>query len=214
MVKDPHGLFAPSRSSKLLLMRHPQTVQNIEARYQGQTDSALSTLGEEQRDRAIAGLISWRPDHLFSSPLSRCLEIARPVAEALQLDLRVDQRLLEMCFGQMEGLTHDQAVKKGFGFPWEPGSGIWPIPGAESIELFTKRLISVANEISSLGGRVAAVTHGGVIRGICSYWMHIPSEHLWEMAVRNVESACFSVDDEGTIFLEAFGIWPEWLAGI
>jgi broad specificity phosphatase PhoE len=212
MPRDPHGLFDPQRQNKLLLMRHPQTMQNLELRYQGQRNVPLSPLGEQQRDRAVQGLINWHPDLLYSSPLDRCRAIATPVAEALDLELNIDDRLMEMNFGRLEGLTHDEAIEQGIGFPWDPSAGEWPVAGAETMEQFASRLMAAADALAQLEGRVAVVTHGGAIRAISSYWLHISPEFLWGMAVRNVESAIFSADGLGTIYLENFGLQPEWLS--
>ncbi|MCL1879914.1 MAG: histidine phosphatase family protein [Actinomycetia bacterium] len=212
MAKDPHGLLEPNRSTKLLLMRHPQTVKNVEARYQGRSNAPLSELGREQCTRAVKGLVAWQPEKLYSSPLSRCLAIAEPVAEALGLELQIDERLLEIDFGAVEGFTHDEAIAQGLSFPWDPSTGPWPVSGAEPLEDFVARTAAVASDLAALEGRIAAVTHGGAVRGIFSCWMHIPVEHLWMMSVRNVESSCFSVDAEGLVYLDAHGLKPEWLS--
>ncbi|MCL2883042.1 MAG: histidine phosphatase family protein [Coriobacteriia bacterium] len=212
MPKDPQGLFNPQRPSKQLLMRHPQTIANIEARYQGQQNAALSELGEAQRKRAVAGLLSWEPDVVVTSPLDRCRSIAEPVAEGLGIELIVDDRLMEMSFGLLEGLTYDQITERGLAFPWDASTGAWPVEGAETIAQFAARVQSAADDLILHEGRVASVVHGGVVRGITSYWMQIADEGFWLMAVRNVESACFSADGFGSIFLEGFGLHPEWLA--
>ncbi|MDR2957439.1 MAG: histidine phosphatase family protein [Coriobacteriales bacterium] len=211
MPKDPHGLFSPNRPTKILVMRHPETLQNLERRYQGQINTALSETGETQCQRAISGLIAWQPDVLIASPLDRCMAVACPVAEALELNLETDVRLMEMAFGELEGLDHNEAIAKGFGFPWDPSAGVWPVAGAETLEQFASRVISAADEISSRQGRIAVVTHGGVIRALTAYWMQISAPQFWAMAVRNVESSCYSLDEQGTIYLESFGLKPEWL---
>ena len=211
MPKDPHGLLNPNRKCKQLLMRHPQTESNNLAIYQGQSNTPLSPLGKEQCQNAIAGLVAWEPEVIFSSPLDRCLSIAKPVAEQLGLELKVDDRLMELGFGIMEGLTFEEAAKRGYAFPWDITSGDWPIEGAESIPDFAARLISMADYLAGHEGRVATVTHGGVVRGITNYWLQMAKEAFWSMSVLNTDSAIFSIDSAGEIYLDGFGICPEWL---
>jgi broad specificity phosphatase PhoE len=198
----------------LLLMRHPQTVHNLEKRFQGQQNSPLSELGEQQCQAAVAGLLAWRPDTLVASPLLRCQAIAQPVAAALGLSLQIDPRLMEMSFGKLEGFSHAAVREMGYAFPWEADYHEKPAADIESVELFAARVQAAADQLLEHQGRVAAVTHGGVIRFIVAHFLRMPLENAWQMAVRNVESACFSVDNYGTIYLEAYGLKPEWLSSI
>ncbi|MCL2339587.1 MAG: histidine phosphatase family protein, partial [Actinomycetia bacterium] len=213
MSKDPYGLFDPRRPTSILLMRHPQSKGNRSKRYMGQQNAYLSKLGWQQCVRAIDGLVNWQPTAVVTSPLSRCLAVAMPTAAYLGLELEVDDRLMEMNFGVLEGCTHQEALDRGLAFPWDPSSGTWPVSGAESIEDFTERLQAVAADLTARRGRIAVITHGGVLRMLTSFWLHMPSEYSWAMTIRNVESACFSLDKAGTVYLDAFGLQPEWLSG-
>jgi len=208
------NIYDPPVMTRILLMRHPQTQGNVENRYQGQSDSALSRAGEAQLARAVEGLTAWKPDVLISSPLGRCLAIAEPVGENINLEVETDDRLQEIAFGLLEGLDYNEAKSLGLSFAWEVGVYQQPVQGAESMSQFAERVVSAASEIASRKGRVAVVTHGGVIRVLLCCWMKIPYEQFWSINVANVESACFSVDEQDTIYFDGFGIQPEWLASL
>lgn len=216
MVFDPHGYVREVQRSqaKILLMRHPQTVANQNKRFLGAKNMPLSELGQEQLKLAIEGLVAWQPTEIVSSPLERCLAIAEPVAQRLGLDIEIDSRIAEIDFGAAEGLTHQEAMEKGLSLPWGELAADWPVEGAESIEQFAQRLRAAADDLELRQGKTAVIAHGGVIRGLSSHWLHIPISRLWNMTVRNVESALFINDRDDGIFLERFGIKPEWLAGI
>ncbi|NLG10036.1 MAG: histidine phosphatase family protein [Coriobacteriaceae bacterium] len=216
MVLDPHGYISEVRHSqaKILLMRHPQTVANQARRFLGAQNMPLSELGQQQLKQAIEGLVSWQPTEIVSSPLERCLAIAEPVAQRLGLDIKIDERVAEIDFGAAEGLTHQEAMDKGLSLPWGETAAYWPVEGAESIEQFAERLRAAAEDLELRQGKTAVIAHGGVIRGLSSYWLHIPVSRLWNMTVRNVESTLFVNDRDDGITLERFGIKPEWLAGI
>jgi phosphoserine phosphatase len=87
----------------IILARHGETDWNREGRYQGRRESALTDTGRAQaqalartlRDRSIARIVS--------SPLLRCLETARPLADSHGLQLETDERLVEIAHGDWEG---------------------------------------------------------------------------------------------------------------
>ncbi|MDR3052662.1 MAG: histidine phosphatase family protein [Coriobacteriales bacterium] len=211
MVIDPHQYVKTQENTQILLMRHPETVANAQKRYLGSQNMPLSTLGEQQCAWAIEGLVAYQPAAIVSSPLERCLAIAVPAAERLGIELEIDARLGEMGFGVLEGLTYQEAVEQKLSFPWGETAPLWPVEGGERIEDFAARLLLATRSLEKRRGKTAVVAHGGVIRGIASYWLHMPLEFIWTIAVRNVESALFCNDNEGTVYLDRFGIKPEWL---
>lgn len=88
----------------LLLIRHAQSANNalaaqgVDAYQSGrQPDPPLTDLGRRQAE-ALAGWIGGvdpRPTHLYCSPMRRTLQTASPVAEALDLPLRVNDLVYE-----------------------------------------------------------------------------------------------------------------------
>ena len=66
---------------RLYLVRHGRTAGNT-VRYVGWGDEPLDDVGREQA-RALAAQLADEPiDVVYSSPLSRALDTARPLAEA------------------------------------------------------------------------------------------------------------------------------------
>ena len=70
---------------QLLLVRHGETVGNVERRLQG-VDDPLTERGRRQA-RDIAAHLAARGDvrSLYTSPLPRALETARTIGEAVRL---------------------------------------------------------------------------------------------------------------------------------
>lgn len=78
----------------IYLVRHGEA----EASWGQSPDPGLSQLGGEQAGTAaqrLAGLVG-EGATLVSSPLQRAIETARPLAEALDLELRIDERFREI----------------------------------------------------------------------------------------------------------------------
>jgi probable phosphoglycerate mutase len=155
----------------IYLIRHGQTEFNREDRVQGRIDSPLTDLGVAQakamgeRLRALkaADGREWR---VATSPLGRAMRTARIVAEAAGLpDPEVDARLIEVDYGQLEGLTRAEVD-----VCWPRFIGVEGIfgqaPGGETIEALTTRIGGWLDEARGTcrARPVVAVSHVGVIR--------------------------------------------------
>jgi broad specificity phosphatase PhoE len=208
---DPHNYASQDTRARILMMRHPQTLANEQFRYLGQVNVALSELGLGQLTRAVEGVVAFAPEAIISSPLERCLAIAEPAAQRLGLEVEIDDRVQEIGFGVLEGLTYYEAVEQGLSFPWGPTVENWPIKDAEALEDFAARAQQAADDLKARRERIAVITHGGIVRAITSYWLSLPPANLWSMTVHNVESVIFSNDGEN-LYLERYGIEPEWLS--
>jgi broad specificity phosphatase PhoE len=192
-------------------MRHPQTVANEQHRYLGQRNAPLTELGERQREDAVEGLVSWRPDRIVTSPLDRCRAIADEAARRLGCPLESDARVCELDFGIIEDFNSAQIQERDLPLPWGDRADEWPVEGAESMEQFRGRLAQAASDLASLTGKTAVVSHGGAIRGMLAYWFAIPGQRMWQIALGNVRSVLLSVEDPQTVYLERLGVPPELL---
>ena len=93
------------------IARHGQTVWNAEARLQGQADTDLNPLGREQatgNGRRLAEFVH-NPENVdfVASPMRRTRETMERIRMAMGLDpraYRTDPRLVEMSFGDWQGL--------------------------------------------------------------------------------------------------------------
>ncbi len=93
-------------------IRHGQTDWNAEFRFQGQCDIPLNVKGQAQADengRKLHELIGKGEGMDFiSSPLGRTQETMQRIRQALGLppeEYRLDERLLEISYGDLEGTT-------------------------------------------------------------------------------------------------------------
>lgn len=95
----------------LHLVRHGESLWNVEGRYQGQADSGLTEAGRRQVEAfgtAFAAEVP-APDAVVSSDLPRVMDTARPYAERIGAEVRVDAALREMSVGDWAGLTFEEA---------------------------------------------------------------------------------------------------------
>ncbi len=160
----------------LYVVRHGQTEWNTEARFQGQQDSPLSALGQQQARNAAAFLTSAGIEELHASPLDRAWKTAGVIAEAIERDRRSDDRLKECGFGACEGMTLEE-IEVAF-----PGKTAWreadrwnrPYPDGESYADVVLRVGSFAEEnlrpaLQPDGPVICIVAHGMLNRCLVGY---------------------------------------------
>ena len=113
--------------TKLVLLRHGQSVWNRDKIFTGWNDVALSPKGEKEAEQAAYLLkqAGFTFDLCFSSTLQRAKTTAQIVLSAMQLDkipVHESWRLNERHYGALEGMGRWPAIKK---------FGIWPILGCQ-----------------------------------------------------------------------------------
>jgi probable phosphoglycerate mutase len=153
-----------SVSLTVLLIRHGETAWNAEARFRGQTDIDLSPRGRRQAEALASNLpCSFPIGHVYSSPLPRCLETARPLAAALGLAVVAEPRLIDLDYGEWQGRLIAEVAEQ---FPqdyaaWLAGDLSFRFPGGEPLGAPAERLRSFLDEVIERhqGEVVAMLTH-------------------------------------------------------
>jgi broad specificity phosphatase PhoE len=100
---------------ELIIVRHGESLANVEGRMQGRLDSALSERGRAQAETlgkflSLRGF-SWHA--CYSSPLARARETAEIVARTANgPQPQFEDDLAEVHAGELEGLTRDEIAEK------------------------------------------------------------------------------------------------------
>lgn len=167
----PLGGWATQRLAEgdtiLTLIRHGETVANVDERWQGHTDGELSAHGHSQAQ----ALADWYGglDALYSSPLQRARHTAQALAGRHGLAVDEHAGLIEMNMGAWEDLTTDQ-IRNGFPELWQRiFERNEDLPRGGSGEAFAEvaaRMQSALAELARrhVGARVGLVTHAGAVQ--------------------------------------------------
>ena len=94
------------------LLRHGQTEHTPERRFSGRNELPLSLTGRAEAEAAGERLRDLGVEVVVASPLRRTRETAEIVAGVLGLPVAFDRDLVELDFGDLEGLTFDEAAAK------------------------------------------------------------------------------------------------------
>ncbi len=155
----------------LYLVRHGETVYNLENRIQGHSDSPLTPLGVRQV-KAVAGrLAGEKISAIYSSDLGRAVATAEAIAQPHGLAVMQTDLLREAYHGLVQGMTlaeFQSAYPEEFRL-WRENSALHRPPGAETLEDVIKRcgvFLDHVRERHSDGEIIAAAVHGGSLRGV------------------------------------------------
>lgn len=156
--------------TRLLLVRHGETVWNYTSRYQGHTDIELSEKGREQAWLLAKRLKKEKIKAVYSSDLKRAYETASILASPHNLPVKVTKELREINFGVWEGLTYQEIMEqyKELASEWYQHPGKIRIPGGENFKDLKERAYNKILELAHQNdpGTIIVVAHGGTIRAI------------------------------------------------
>lgn len=158
-----------------MLVRHGATDWSQSGRHTGWTDVPLNDEGLRQARALAQPLSRWSFDAVLCSTLIR----ARLTCElaGLAADARFDPDLREWNYGDYEGLTTAEIHQRQAGWNlWDDG-----VPNGESLAELAVRSDRVIEEMRTLGGDVAVVAHGHLLRVLAARWLGQPAllaQHL------------------------------------
>jgi ribonuclease H / adenosylcobalamin/alpha-ribazole phosphatase len=109
---QPTAEPAPVVTTVTHLLRHGQTEHTPERRFSGRNDLPLSRTGRAEAEAAGVRAKGLGIEVVVASPLRRTRETAELVAAALGLPVTFDEDLVELDFGDLEGLTFDEGRAK------------------------------------------------------------------------------------------------------
>jgi alpha-ribazole phosphatase len=166
---------------RLVLIRHAEPEASAKGRCYGKLDVGLSEYGRRQMARVAEALESVSFDAVYASPRRR----ARESADIVASDVVVDERLGEIDFGELEGLTYEEAAKQ---YPyvyeqWMERPTEVTFPGGESFEEMRQRVVEAIDRIRAdhREQTVAIVSHGGVNRILLAEALGIESRNIFHI---------------------------------
>ncbi len=175
----------------IYLIRHGQTLGNIEKRYIGITDEPLT----ESAKFELRQLLYPRVDMVFCSPMKRAIDTAR-IIYPKQTPIVIND-IRETDFGEFEGKNYQDLEDDPKYEEWLETAGHGAFPGGESPVVVTIRAMSGFNRIlalSSEDSNIAIVTHGGIIMSILQ---ELFGGDYYNYHVENGKGYSFEISSDG-----------------
>lgn len=191
----------------LVLVRHGQSLWNLENRFTGWVDVPLTAQGKAEAARAGSLLKSMRFDVAYTSALRRAQDTLAIMLGEMGVDVPVirDQALNERHYGELQGLNKDDMRRK-FG---EEQVKIWrrsydvPPPGGEALKDTAARTVPffercILGDIRQ-GKDVLVVAHGNSNRSIVMKLDGLSETEVLELNLETGVPLVYDLAPDGTI---------------
>jgi probable phosphoglycerate mutase len=163
----------------LLLVRHGQTAVNRAGRLQGRVDAPLTDFGRAQAGALAVVLASCGATEVVTSPLQRAADTAAVIADALGLAVHVDERLVELDYGEWDQRPFGDVDPDDWA-RWHQDDRFAP-PGGESLRAVMHRAVDFAVDALARDTTIVAVSHVSPIKAIVAWAVGAPPTAAWRM---------------------------------
>ena len=192
---------------KLVLIRHGQSLWNLENRFTGWVDVPLTATGEGEARAAAAKLADLKFDVCYTSALTRAQRTLQIILETNGWTTPVirDQALNERHYGDLSGLNKDEARDK-----WgEEQVRLWrrsydvPPPGGESLKDTVARVVPfyVQRILPPVmrGERVLVAAHGNSLRALCMVLEQMTPESVTTLELATGVPIIYQLNADSTV---------------
>ena len=205
-------------TTRIFFIRHGETDWNRDKRIQGHLDIPLAPSGVEQAARlgarfADAARDGLRLDAICCSDLVRARQTAQPVADALGLPVQIAPGLRERLFGGFQGLDGDGIAAR---YPaeyaqWRSHDPNFTPPQGESLRAFYHRVLHALEPVLAAhpDGRVACVTHGGVLDCVYRFARGVALDALRDWPLLNASVNVVDFDSDGYVTEARIVAWGD-----
>ena len=173
--------------TKILLTRHGHVDGIKPERFRGREPLDLTALGRAEA-AALAQRIAdaWRPTHIYTSPMGRCIETATAIAKTTGAAAKTCDDLNDLDYGAWQFKTFDDAKKQNPDLfaAWFAAPHLVRFPNGESLQDLVAR---VANALRMVLARhpdetIVLVGHDSVNRALLLELLDQPLSAYWRVA--------------------------------
>ena len=187
-------IFVPAQVSAetttVILVRHGQSVYNLEDRFQGFIDVPLTEKGLDQAKLLAKSLKDFPIDVFIASPLSRAYVTAETVAKMHGKTIAyTDDRLKEINYGDLAGLTRKEAAEK---YPevcklWNESPSLVTFPNGENLrDLEYRSRAALEDAVAKYPGKTIFIgAHSKLNTVVICSVLGIDLEHFWQVPQNN-----------------------------
>ncbi len=197
----------------LYVIRHGETEWNTEKRLQGRSDTKLNEYGIHLAKVTAEALKDVDFDAIYSSPLNRACTTAEIIRGDRKLDILTDERLMEMSFGEFEGMPASE-VPDSFSAFFEAPDKYIPMGNGESFDDVIARTGSFINDViipnSEKIKGMLLVAHGALNNALALHFLHRDVKDYWagvfprncSVSVYEIHGSDFKCLEYGRIYYE------------
>lgn len=187
--------------TKLYIVRHTQTIGNVEHRLTGRCDYEVTEEGNKYIEKLTNRLKDVKFDIVYSSTLKRTYKTIKKLAELNNLKINEEEKLCEMYFGIYDGMRWDEVdkINPKIRELHIKTNEIIEIPEQETMEEVTKRMYEIMFKIANenVGKNILICSHGVAIETFLRQITKVPFLELREeYSQKNTSLNIVSFDSE------------------
>jgi broad specificity phosphatase PhoE len=177
----------------LVIVRHGRTEANARGLLLGRLDVELDSVGRAQAERLAVA--TGPVDRVIASPLQR----TRQTAAAFDRPVEVDDRLVELDYGDYDGRAFGD-LPTGTWARWRSDLAFAP-PGGESLRELGFRVREFLDELTSHPGdeTIALVSHVSPIKAAVAWALGAGDELTWRLFVAPASITRVEVTEQGSV---------------
>ena len=199
--------------TKIYLVRHTQTIGNIEKRLTGRCDYEVTEDGKKYIDKLTQRLKNIKFDVAYASTSKRTGKTIQKLADLNNLYILEREELCEMYFGIYDGMTWEEVnrINPEIDKLHNKTNEIMNIPEQETtqevVERMSKIILQIVNE--NYGKNILIASHGVAIEAFLRSITKVPFiEQIQEYSQKNTSLNVIKFDNNLKIFsIEVLNDW-------
>jgi broad specificity phosphatase PhoE len=177
----------------LIIVRHGRTDANAKGLLLGRADPELDDVGREQA-ASLAAVVRGA-ERVVCSPLRR----TRATAEALGLPVTVDERWVELDYGEWDGRPLSEVDPSAWA-AWRADPDFRP-PGGETLAELGRRVREACDDLvaEARHAEVVVVSHVSPIKAAVGWALAMGDDAAWRLHVAPASVARIAVRGQGPV---------------
>jgi alpha-ribazole phosphatase len=168
---------------KLFMIRHGQTLANVQRLFCGSSDVALTEQGQRQAQHIASRLAAQAVDMILHSDMQRTRQTASCIYHGRDVPILAQPLLREMDFGDWEMRHHDELLaSNAAGFDaWSQNWQTAIVPNGESFPVFCQRVGKLLETMTGYPQHscVVLVGHQGSLSLLLALMLGLPAVAMW-----------------------------------
>lgn len=187
----------------ILLVRHGQNEWVKQKRLAGWIAGVhLDETGQKQAQDAAARLAHLPIAAVYSSPVTRCVETAAYVAEAVQRSVETIDALGEVRYGEWEGAEIEVLAKEKSWYAVQHFPSRFRFPGGEALREVQMRAVAALEALAQRHEKqemVVVVSHADLIKLVLAHYLGIHIDLFQRIVIAPASVSAFTLMEHGMV---------------
>jgi probable phosphoglycerate mutase len=188
--------------TSILLVRHGENEYVKSGRLAGRQKGVHLNSNGEKQAKTVAELLKNYPiKAVYSSPLERTMETAAPIAEALSLEIKPRDGLIEIDVGDWQNKKIKALNRLRLWKTVQNSPSRMRFPSGES---FLEAQFRISQELDSLALQygqndlIVCVSHSDIIKLAVAYFVGMPIDNFQKLVVDPASITILNINDHGS----------------